>query len=215
MSVDKLVDSTQLDADLTSVANAIRTKGGTSASLAFPADFMSAIADIPTGGGKGVTEAMIVNMRDWFWANGDGILSAKCNSDSNAETFYMLVSGNEGDTTLTVDAGSPLAISDLYTNCIAAVIEFNDGTVDLCSVYVSNGSVTVYPPLKADVSSGKIFSLYVGIHLTKAGYKYYTKSFVIFQGVNMISIVIFQRIASPNFVIFQKVMPSDFVTIIV
>lgn len=51
MSVDKLVDSTQLDADLTSVANAIRTKGGTSASLAFPADFVSAIAAIPSGGG--------------------------------------------------------------------------------------------------------------------------------------------------------------------
>jgi len=51
MSVDKLVDSTQLDADLTSVANAIRTKGGTSASLAFPAGFVSAIQAIPTGGG--------------------------------------------------------------------------------------------------------------------------------------------------------------------
>lgn len=43
MSVDKLVDSTQLDSDLTSVANAIRAKGETSASLAFPADFSSAI----------------------------------------------------------------------------------------------------------------------------------------------------------------------------
>jgi hypothetical protein len=51
MSVDKLVDSTQLDADLTSVANAIRTKGGTSAALAFPAGFVSAIGDIPSGGG--------------------------------------------------------------------------------------------------------------------------------------------------------------------
>lgn len=50
MSVDKLVDSTQLDTDLTSVANAIRTKGGTSAQLAFPADFVSAIAAIPRGG---------------------------------------------------------------------------------------------------------------------------------------------------------------------
>ena len=52
MAVDKLVDSTQLDADLTSVANAIRTKGGTSASLAFPADFVQAIGDIPSGGGN-------------------------------------------------------------------------------------------------------------------------------------------------------------------
>lgn len=63
MAIDKAIDSTQLDAGLTSVANAIRTKGGTSAALAFPADFVSAIAAIPTGGG--VVEA------DWndvnFW----------------------------------------------------------------------------------------------------------------------------------------------------
>ena len=38
------------DTDLTAVANAIRTKGGTSASLAFPTDFVSAIAAIPSGG---------------------------------------------------------------------------------------------------------------------------------------------------------------------
>lgn len=55
MSVDKLVDSAQLDADLTSVANAIRTKGGTSAALAFPAEFVQAIQAIPTGGGGSVT----------------------------------------------------------------------------------------------------------------------------------------------------------------
>lgn len=36
-------------ADLTSVANAIRTKGGTSAQLAFPAGFVSAIQAIETG----------------------------------------------------------------------------------------------------------------------------------------------------------------------
>lgn len=50
MAVDKLVDSTQLNSDLTSVANAIRTKGGTSAQLAFPAGFVSAIGDISGGG---------------------------------------------------------------------------------------------------------------------------------------------------------------------
>ena len=51
MAVDKVVDSTQLDTDLTSVANAIRTKGGTSTQLVFPADFVQAIADIQSGGG--------------------------------------------------------------------------------------------------------------------------------------------------------------------
>lgn len=37
--------------DLTSVANAIRTKGGTSASLEFPSGFVAAIENIPSGGG--------------------------------------------------------------------------------------------------------------------------------------------------------------------
>lgn len=37
------------DTDLTSIADAIRTKGGTSAELVFPAEFVSAIANIPSG----------------------------------------------------------------------------------------------------------------------------------------------------------------------
>lgn len=39
-------------ADLTTVAEAIRAKGGTSAQLPFPAGFVSAIGAIPTGGGN-------------------------------------------------------------------------------------------------------------------------------------------------------------------
>lgn len=39
------------DTELTSIANAIRTKGGTSAALEYPADFITAINAIPTGGG--------------------------------------------------------------------------------------------------------------------------------------------------------------------
>ena len=53
MAVDMLVDSTALDAALTATANAIRTKGGTSAQIAFDDEtgFASAVAAIPTGGG--------------------------------------------------------------------------------------------------------------------------------------------------------------------
>lgn len=50
MAVDKLVDSAQLDADLTSVADAIRLKSGGSSPLSFPAGFISEIANIPAGG---------------------------------------------------------------------------------------------------------------------------------------------------------------------
>ncbi len=49
MSVDKLVDSTQLDSDLASVADAIRAKSGGSGQLAFPAGFVSEIGNISSG----------------------------------------------------------------------------------------------------------------------------------------------------------------------
>ena len=55
MALDKAVDSTQLNTDLTSVANAIRTKGGTSASLSFPSGFVDAIGAISTGGNTPIT----------------------------------------------------------------------------------------------------------------------------------------------------------------
>lgn len=51
MAVDKIVDGTALDNNLTSVANAIRTKGGTSGSLSFPSGFVSAIGNLGGGGG--------------------------------------------------------------------------------------------------------------------------------------------------------------------
>lgn len=46
-----MADYLVTDTELTSIANAIRTKGGTSANLSFPTGFVSAINAIPTGGG--------------------------------------------------------------------------------------------------------------------------------------------------------------------
>ena len=43
MAIDKSIDSAQLDADLESVAVAIRAKGGTNVQLSFPAGFVSAV----------------------------------------------------------------------------------------------------------------------------------------------------------------------------
>lgn len=51
MAYDKLVDSAALNSNLTYIANAIREKGGTSDTLAFPSGFVSAIAAIEAGGG--------------------------------------------------------------------------------------------------------------------------------------------------------------------
>lgn len=51
MTYDKVVDSTQLETDLATVADAIRAKGKTTDKLAFPAGFADAVAAISTGGG--------------------------------------------------------------------------------------------------------------------------------------------------------------------
>lgn len=58
MALDKLVDSAQLNADLTSVANAIRAKGGTSTPLSFPTEFVNAIGAIPTGSAYDIDELL-------------------------------------------------------------------------------------------------------------------------------------------------------------
>lgn len=47
------------DSELTGIANAIRTKGGTSSPLVFPNGFSSAIADIPSGGGSTLVQKTI------------------------------------------------------------------------------------------------------------------------------------------------------------
>lgn len=62
MAVDKLVDSTQLDSDLTSVANAIRAKSGGSNQLAFPAGFVSEIGNIPSGGTQEIKGVISVGL---------------------------------------------------------------------------------------------------------------------------------------------------------
>ena len=49
MATYKTVNADQLDADMTALANTIRTKGGTSGKLAWPAGYQSAVLAIETG----------------------------------------------------------------------------------------------------------------------------------------------------------------------
>lgn len=97
MSVDKLVDSTQLDSDLTSVANAIRAKTGGSSKLAFPTDFVSEIGNIT--GGMTITETQDVG--------GGTIISI----DGDATTVEPITITENGTTTApTGKAYSPVTV---------------------------------------------------------------------------------------------------------
>lgn len=74
-------------AELTSVANAIRTKGGTSAQLSFPSDFVSAIGAIPTGGEAPVQHGYWTRPAGW----------------PNYESLHMEDSPNDYSVYLTYD----------------------------------------------------------------------------------------------------------------
>lgn len=53
MAVDKAIDSTEFDSKLTTVADAIRTAGGTTEPMSFPSGMVEAITAIQAGGGGG------------------------------------------------------------------------------------------------------------------------------------------------------------------
>ena len=85
------------DTELTSIANAIRTKGGTSSSLTYPTGFVSAIDAIPTGGGGGGSVDGDVIFVDY-----DGtIVDAKTKTEINAMTSDSDLPANPSHTGLT------------------------------------------------------------------------------------------------------------------
>lgn len=90
MSVDKLVDSTQLNTDLASVADAIRAKSGSGSQLAFPSGFVSEIGNIPSGGGSGL---------DYPYITGHETVTIGANSVTNTDAartyFNSLHSSND------------------------------------------------------------------------------------------------------------------------
>lgn len=99
MAVDKLVDSTQLDSDLTSVANAIRAKTGGSSQLVFPVDFVSEIENII--GGVTITETQDVG--------GGTIISIDANVDITLEPITITENG-------VITAPSGKAYNQITTN---------------------------------------------------------------------------------------------------
>lgn len=89
MAYDKVVDSASLDSKLTQVADAIRTKGNTSADLQFPSGFISAIQAIQTG-----TELQI-------------IVTVKSGATVTATKGSLSVSGTSASGTCTLTVPEP------------------------------------------------------------------------------------------------------------
>lgn len=60
MAIDKAIDSTAFDSKLTSVADAIRTAGGTTEPMSFPSGMVEAISAIQAGGGGGAVSGTLI-----------------------------------------------------------------------------------------------------------------------------------------------------------
>lgn len=97
MTVDKIVDGTALDNNLTSVANAIRTKGGTSGSLSFPSGFVSAINALGGGGGASFKKVGSITGMEWLSSGGtrprynyNGPSSVQLSENHVAGDMYVL-----------------------------------------------------------------------------------------------------------------------------
>lgn len=76
----KFVDADQLDSDLSGIANAIRKKGGTSASMSFPNGFSSAINAISTG-------VTVQRKSGTFTTNSSGEATVNCGFKPDAVFF--------------------------------------------------------------------------------------------------------------------------------
>lgn len=165
MAVDKLVDSTQLDSDLTSVANAIRTKGGTSSQLAFPAGFVSAVQAIPTGttptGTKNIsitqngttTEDVTAYASAQITANvpntyaaadegkvvDDGALVSQTSRSIDTNGTYDTTTNNE--VVVNVSGGGGGDIDALINKSISGVLETSANAIGAYGIY-SCGSLT-------------------------------------------------------------------------
>lgn len=107
MAYDKVVDSASLDSKLTQVADAIRTKGNTSADLQFPSGFISAIQAIQTG-----TELqIIVTVQSGATVTATkGSLSVSGTSVNNSCTLTV---PEEGDWTVSATLGGQTSTSNI------------------------------------------------------------------------------------------------------
>lgn len=144
------------DTELTSIANAIRAKGGTSASLEYPTAFVSAIQNIPSGGG-GSSEG------DVIFIDYDGtVVDAKTKAEINAMTSDSDLPANPTHTGLTAQGWNwtvaqlkaqltampdqKVYVGHMYVTTSGATeidVEMHEGRLSPILTICVNGEVTV------------------------------------------------------------------------
>lgn len=103
------------DTELTSVADAIRQRGGTSGALSFPAGFNSAIAAIPGG----AVIPKITNMANLFVGRENliQVLLPACDDITGAEQAFSGLSNLQSADLSAIGFGTSCALTGLFSQC--------------------------------------------------------------------------------------------------
>ena len=93
MATYKVVDAEQLNADMSSVADSIRTKGGTTDALAWPDGYKTAIDSIPAGGAPSLQSKSVT-----YTSNGTATITPDEGYDglSSVDVTVNVASGGDG-----------------------------------------------------------------------------------------------------------------------
>ena len=140
MATYKVVDADQLNADMTSVADSIRTKGGTTEALAWPDGYKTAIDSIPAGSAPSLQSKSVT-----YTANGTNTVTADDGYDGLISVDVTVnVSGGGGVETATlkvVAGGIPMWSYSVFATGIDGVFEITGfGTYDV----VKNSMLFLY-----------------------------------------------------------------------
>ena len=186
MALDKLVNSTALDTGLTSIANAIRTKGGTSEQLTFPEGFVDAVEDIPTGGGGGGGSDVIFydydgTITNSYSASEFASLAALPANPSHEGLIAQGWNWSLANAKTHVAKYGKLNIGQMYVTQSGATeidVEMHEGRLEPILTICVDGTITVDwgDDTTPDTVTGSSLSTRLAVPHTYASYGYYTIS---------------------------------------
>ena len=151
MALDKLVDSVALDSGLTSIANAIRSKGKTSNSMDFPVGFVNAIGAIETGGGSGSGHGVVFydydgTVVETYTADEFASLTAMPENPTHTGLIAQGWNWSLADAKTHVAKFGELNIGQMYVTQSGATeidVEMHELRLDPILTICVNGSITV------------------------------------------------------------------------
>lgn len=173
MAYDKVIDSAVLNANLKSVADAIREKSGTSGNLAFPAGFAEAIAAIEVGGGGRFASGTITLAQDVpFGPSANFQIETGLTGLNEARlNFVMLLLNGKSNSG---QYNTHLVVNQGLANCAMAYKSTNTTSAKYDTMYYDDTSYFVYDSTSGIVTlngkndSQKLNSFYAKSHISWA-----------------------------------------------